>query len=380
MRTPTLTSRSLNRALLARQLLLRRAEVPVAKAVHHLLGLQAQAPMPPYYGLWSRLQDFDPHELGRMLNDREVVRMTLMRGTVHLVTARDALLLRPLLQPVIERGYNGAFRRRIAGVDLTELARATREIVDTTARNGEDPRAFLTARAIASRLIERGIGDDTEAIRYGLGVHVPLVQVPPRGVWGASGQAKYATLESWTGCQLEAQPNIEEVVLRYLRAFGPASVMDVQNWSGLTRCKPVLERLRPQLVTFRHELGKELFDLPDAPRPDPDLLAPVRLLGEFDNVLLGHSDRRRIIPSGALPWMDILSQGRHVNNMLVDGMLRATWWIERQGTDRATLAIRPIDPLTGEEQDEVESEARRMLDFAAADAAAREIRFDAAPG
>jgi Winged helix DNA-binding domain len=197
---------------------------------------------------------------------------------------------------------------------------------------------------------------------------------------GCRGQAKYATLESWTGRQLEAQPNIEEVVLRYLRAFGPASVMDVQNWSGLTRCKPVLERLRPQLETFRDELGKELFDLPDAPRPDPDLPAPVRLLGEFDNVLLGHADRRRIIPSGALPWMDILSQGRHVNNVLVDGMLRATWWIEREGKGRATLAIRPIDRLTGQERDEVEREARRMLDFAAADAPAHDIRFDAAPG
>ncbi len=281
---------------------------------------------------------------------------------------------------MIERGYNAAFRRRIAGVDLAELARATREIVDTTARNGEGPHTYLTARAVASRLVERGIGDDLEAIRYALGAHVPLVQVPPRGVWGASGQAKYATLESWTGRQLEAQPNIEEVVLRYLRAFGPALVMDVQNWSGLTRCKPVLERLRPQLETFRDELGKELFDLPDAPRPDPDLPAPVRLLGEFDNVLLGHADRRRIIPSGALPWMDILSQGRHVNNVLVDGMLRATWWIEREGKGRATLAIRPIDRLTGQERDEVEREARQMLDFAAADAPAHDIRFDAAPG
>jgi Winged helix DNA-binding domain len=364
MTDEVLDRRALNRALLGRQLLLRRVEMPVADAVEHLLGLQAQAPMPPYYGLWSRLEHFDPHVLGRMLADREAVRMTLMRGTVHLVTVRDALLLRPLMQVAIERGHNGAFGRRMGGADLRQLKAAVRELL------AEGP---LTARELAQRVVERGIGDDLEAIGNAARAHVPLVQLPPRGVWGAGGQARYATIEAWTGRELEAQPSIEAVVVRYLAAFGPASVMDAQSWSGLTRLKQVFERLRPRLLTFRDEDGRELFDLPDAPRPDPGLPAPVRFLGEYDNVLLGHADRRRIIPED-FPWDAMLAPGRFVNNLLVDGMLRATWWIERDGKRRATLAIRPFGEL---DREAVAEEARRMLDFAAAEAAERDLRFEA---
>jgi Winged helix DNA-binding domain len=361
--------RELNRALLERQLLLRRARSPVADTVELLLGMQAQAPLPPYYGLWSRLEGFNPHELGRMLEEREVVRLTLMRGTVHLVTVADALTLRPLVQPVIERSHSGAFRQRMAGADPQELAAATRELV------AEEP---IGARELGRRLVARGIGDDVEAIGYATRVHVPLVQVPPRGVWGAGGQVKYATLESWTGRELEREPSIDDVVLRYLAAFGPASAQDFQAWCGLTRMKEVFERLRPQLLAFRDEDGKELFDLPDAPRPEADLPAPVRLLGEYDNVLLGHADRRRIITKG-FPWQAMLLNGRFVNNLLVDGTLRATWWIERDGKRRATLVVRPYPELARAERDEVEAEARRMIDFAAAEFDERDVRFEPAP-
>jgi hypothetical protein len=361
--------RALGRALLERQLLLRRVNLPVTEVVEHLLGLQAQARMPPYQGLWSRLEGFDPHELGRLLTEREVVRLTLMRGTVHLVTVRDALLLRPLVQVVIERSHNGAFGRRMGGADPAELAAAVRRLLD------DRP---MTARELGRALVERGIGADPEAVGNAARVYVPLVQVPPRGVWGRSGRARYATLESWTGRELEDEPSIDEVVLRYLGSFGPATVADVQRWSGLTKLKAVLERLRPRLVTFRDEDGKELFDVPDAPRPDPDVPAPVRLLGEYDNVLLGHADRRRLVPED-FPWAAMLAPGRFVNNLLVDGMLRATWWIERDG-DRATLAIRPFQELSTAERDEVAAEAERMLAFSAADAERREVRFEAAVG
>ncbi len=359
---------ALNRALLDRQLLLRRIDVPVCEAVEHLLGLQAQAPLPPYYGLWSRLESFHPQELGRMLTDREAVRLTLMRGTVHLVTVRDALVLRPLVQGVIERVHNGAFGRRMGRADLGELAATVRELL------ADGP---LTARELGRRLVERGIGDDVEAIGNAARVYVPLVQVPPRGVWGAGGQARYATIESWTARELETEPSIETVVLRYLRAFGPASVMDVQSWSGLTRLNEVFEWLRPRLTSFRDEHRRELFDLPDAPRPDPDVPAPVRFLGQYDNVLLGHADRRRIIPEG-FPWQVMLAGGRFVNNLLVDGMLRGTWWIEREGRRRAMLAIRPFRKLSNVERDEVAAEAGRMLDLAAADVDVRNVRFEAA--
>ena len=342
----------------------------MAQEVEHLLGLQAQAPMPPYYGLWSRLGGFDPHELGRMLGEREVVRLTLMRGTVHLVTVRDALLLRPLTQVVIERQHSSAFGRRMGGADPAEIAAAVRELLDT------EP---LTARELGRALVARGIGDDEEAIGNATRVHVPLVQLPPRGVWGAGGRATYASLEAWTGAQLQTDPSVDEVVLRYLGAFGPASVMDMQSWSGLTRLRGAFERLRPLLVSFRGEEGAELFDLPDAPRPDPDTPAPVRLLGEYDNALLGHADRRRTIPED-FPWKAMLAPGRFVNNLLVDGELRATWWLERGGKRRATLGIRPARPLSDAQREAVHAEAQRMVDFAAAEAGAREVRFEPAVG
>jgi Winged helix DNA-binding domain len=358
--------RALNRALLDRQLLLRRTRRSVSDTIEHLVGLQAQSVPPTYYGLWSRLEGFDPHELGRMLTEREAVRMTLMRGTVHLVTVRDALLLRPLVQVVIERSHNGAFGRRMGGADLGELERAVREELDGEA---------LPARELGRRLVARGIGDDVEAMGNAVRVHVPLVQVPPRGVWGKSGQAKYATLESWTGRPLERNPSMDEMVLRYLAAFGPASVMDMQNWSGLTKLREAFERLRPRLVTFRNEEGTELFDLPDAPRPDPGAPAPVRFLGEYDNVLLGHADRSRVIPAG-FPWNEMLAHGRWVSNFLVDGMLRGTWWIERDGKRRATLGIRPFGELSSDERDEVAAEAERMVEFSEPEAAQRDVRFE----
>ena len=202
------------------------------------------------------------------------------------------------------------------------------------------------------------------------------MQLPPRGFWGEGGQAKYATLQAWAGQELEPHPSVDELVLRYLAAFGPASVKDVQSWSGLTKLAEVLERLRPRLVTFLDEDDVELFDLPEAPRPDAGVRAPVRLLGEYDNVLLGHADRRRIILED-FPWSAMLAPGRFVSNLLVDGMLRATWWIEREGKRSATLAIRPAGELTSAERDEVTGEAQRMLDFAAPDAARRELRFEA---
>jgi hypothetical protein len=168
-------------------------------------------------------------------------------------------------------------------------------------------------------------------------------------------------------------------VLRYLRSFGPASAMDAQSWSGLTRLGPVLERLRPRLLTFRDERGRELFDLPDGPRPDPGERAPVRFLGEYDNVLLGHADRRRVIPEG-FPRGAMLAHGRFVHNLLVDGMLRATWWIEREGRRHATLAIRPFGELSAGDRDEVAREAARVVDLVAGELPGRDVRFEPAVG
>jgi hypothetical protein len=357
-----LERRALNRALLQRQHLLSRIDAPVADTLEHLVGLQAQSPLLPYYGLWSRLNRFDPHELGRLLRDRKAVRLSLFRWTVHLVTAEDALRLRPLLQPVIERAFGA--RRRVSGSTLRRLVTATRELL------ADRP---LTERELGKELVARGLGEDPEQTGRSARVYVPLVQVPPRGVWGERGQAKYATLEAWTGRELEPESSAEALVLRYLGAFGPATVADMQRWSGLTKLRTAFEALRPRLVTFRDEDGKELFDLPDAPRPGPDVAAPVRFLAEYDNVLLGHADRRRIIPED-FPWRTILDQGHFVSNVLVDGMLRAMWRIERDGK-RATLLVRPTR-LTRAQREEVGAEAERMVELAAGEAEQRVVRFE----
>ena len=347
--------------------MLRRADLPVPDMVEHLVGLQAQEIMPPYYGLWSRLEGFDPNELGRLLEEREVVRLWLMRGTIHLVSVRDALAFKPLTQVVAERQHRGGhYGRRMGDADLEELVRVGRGLL------AEEP---LGARELGRRLVEQGIGEDAEAVGNAARAYLPLVQVTPRGVWGQRGQAKLATIESWTGREVEPEPSLDDFVLRYLRAFGPASVADIQNWSGLTRLKEVMERLRDRLVVFENESGKELFDLPDAPRPDPDVPAPERLLGEYDNILLGHADRTRIIPAD-FPWAAMLAPGRFVSSVLVDGMLRATWWFEREGKGAAVLAIRPFGRLSNREREEVAAEAQRMVDFAAGDAKTRDVRYE----
>jgi hypothetical protein len=365
----TLDDRALNRALLARQHLLRRAALSTPAAVEHLVGLQAQATLPPYVGLWSRLAGFDPHALGRMLTDRSAVRLTLLRGTVHLVTARDACTLRPLVQGVIEHGHRGAFGRHMGGVDLARLAADTRTLL----RDGP-----LTARELGRRLVARGIGTDVQAVGRAAGVYVPLVQVPPRGVWGAGGAAAYATLQAWTGGDLAPEPSVDALILRYLGAFGPASVRDAQAWSGLTRLASAFVRLRPRLAAFRDARGRELFDLPDAPRPPGEGPAPVRFLGEFDNVWLAHADRSRILPAG-YRWGHIV-HGRSLGHVLVDGMVRAGWWIERDGTRQATLTVRPFDSLSAGERDAVAAEGHGVLGFAALEVSRRDVRFEAARG
>ncbi|HEX5914286.1 MAG TPA: winged helix DNA-binding domain-containing protein, partial [Rubrobacter sp.] len=198
-----------------------------------------------------------------------------------------------------------------------------------------------------------------------------LVQVPPRGVWGRSGPAAHTTAESWLGRPLDSSPSIEDIVLRYLGAFGPATVKDVQTWSGLTRLGEVVERLRPRLRVFRDESGKELFDVPDAPMPDPDIPAPPRFLPEFDNLILSHADRTRFI---ADEYRKALTSkyGMVPAAFLVDGFVRGTWKSERS-RGRATQEIKPFEPLAREHRAALAEEGERLLRFTGAEDF--EIRF-----
>jgi hypothetical protein len=360
-----LSCRALNRALLARQLLLERVEMAPADAVEWLVGMQAQEPRDPYFALWSRLQDFDPSELERLISDRAAVRGPLMRTTLHLVTARDCLLLRPLLQPVLERVFQtgSPFGRRVAVAGRDEVLRYGRELLE------EQPRTLAQLRKL---LGERWPEADAEALAQAVHYIVPLVQLPPRGLWRSSGQAVWTTVEAWLGQPLDPEPSVDSVVLRYLAAFGPAGVNDAQTWCGLLRLREVFERLRPRLRSFCDEAGRELFDLPDAPLPDAETPAPVRFLPQYDNVFLSHADRsrigadedrKRLMLGGGLPCL-----------LLIDGFGAATWKIDRQGKS-ATLLVQPFRSLSDANGEAVVAEGERLLAFAAPGAVERSIRF-----
>jgi hypothetical protein len=354
-----LSLRTLNRALLERQMLLRRWKLPAAEAIEHLVGMQAQVPNSPYVGLWTRLEGFRPDELARLITERRVVRTPLMRATIHLVTARDCLALRPLVQPVLVRSFSGTFGQNLAGVDIETLVAAGRALVE------EQPR---TRAELGPLLKERWPDRDATSLAHAISYLIPLVQVPPRGIWGASGQATWTTAEAWLGRPLEPDPSLDEMVMRYLAAFGPATVRDIQTWSGLTRLREVTERLRPRLRTFRDEHGKELLDLPDAPRPDLDTPAPPRFLPEYDNVLLSHADRTRIIAYDHRER--VFTKGA----ALVDGFVRGTWKItRRRGT--ATLLIEPFELLPEKDRDALAEEGWRLVRFVGEGAEAFEVRF-----
>ncbi|MFF7636849.1 winged helix DNA-binding domain-containing protein [Kitasatospora sp. NPDC008050] len=382
-----LDRRALNRALLARQHLLAPAAMTPEQLVGHLVGLQAQATDPPYYGLWSRLADFTPEQLGGLLERRAVVRLGLQRGTIHLVTAEDCLTLRPLLQSVLDQGLRGAYGSRLAGLDLAALTERGRRLVE------ERPRTFQELGALlGAEYPER----DPAALAQVLRARLALVQVPPRGLWRSSGAAAHTTAEQWLGRPL-AEPadpadlaaRHERLVLRYLAVFGPASVADLQKWSGLTRLSAVVRRLRPRLAEFRDEAGRPLYDLPEAPRPDGGTPAPVRLVAPFDNLLLAHADRTRVLSEAYRPL--VMSQnGIVAGTLLVDGFVAGVWQLDRPAagrpasgaageTDRATVLVRPFAPLDRAGRAAAEGEAQRLLAFAepAAAAAGTRVRFDA---
>lgn len=361
----TLTRRALNRALLARQLLLERAGLTPAGAIEHLVGMQAQLPTAPYVGLWSRLLDFRPEHLSQLLTDRAAVRTSLMRATIHLVTAPDCLALHPVLETVHERGFQvgSPFGRRLRGVDLDAVLSAGRVLLDERPRTLSDLGA-----ALAGRWPDRDPASLAQAVRY----LVPAVQVPPRGLWGQTGQPVWATAQGWLGRPPDGDPRPDAVVRRYLGAFGPASVRDVQTWSGLTRLNEVVERLRPGLRAFRDERGTELFDLPDAPRPAEDAPAPPRFLPPLDNLLLSHADRTRVLPTEHRER----TISRQANGaLLVDGFVAGTWRLA-QSRRTATLHIEAFHRLPDEGA--VTAEGERLLTWhepsAASDVQLRVVR------
>jgi hypothetical protein len=357
--TTVLGKRALNRSLLARQMLLERVALPAERVMERLVGMQAQEPPDPYVALWTRLTDFNPDELVGMLESRAAVRATTMlRTTIHLLTADDAVWMRPILQPVAERTFvHTPFAKALNGVDLDDVIAHGRELLAGSP---------MTIAALGKRLAERWPDREPVPLGYVIRFHVPLVQIPPRGLWGRRGQPVLALTDEWVGRPMATSASVDDLVLRYLAAFGPATPADVQTWSWLTAVRPVLERLRPRLRTFRDEAGRELFDVPDAPLPDPETVAPVRFLPLYDNVFLSHKDRSRIV--------DPRHQGGDFLKgfVLVDGFLRAAW---KTGSEEgaARLVVRPVEPLEGQDRAEVGEEGERLLRFLHPDAARHEL-------
>jgi hypothetical protein len=353
-----LDTRQLNRATLDRQLLLRRAARPALDAIGHLAGLQAQAPLAPYVGLWTRLTGFGHDDLKDLLMERIVVRAHLMRNTVHLVTAADFVCFRPLFQPLTERALTGHFGRNLGGVDLAELRAVAAVLL------AETP---LTRGQIGERLSSRWPDHDPASLAYAATHLLHLVQVPPRGLWGQRGQASWFLASAWLGGLTSATPDtdtaLEQFVLRYLGAYGPATVHDIQAWSGLSRLREVTDRLGARLRPFTGPDGAELLDLPDAPRPDADVPAPPRFLPEYDNLLLSFADRSRVIP-GNRPVPLPPGNGATNGTLLIDGFWAADWTIIR-GRDQAVLEVRPFGPLGAAGPGAIAAEGRRLLEFAA---------------
>lgn len=353
----TLTLREQNRATLARQLLLERAPLDPIAAIERLVGLQAQLPQPPFVGLWSRLQDFEPTELADAIRKHEVVRATTMRATLHLLAASDYVTYRQTLHPALTEGWAKIAAGRGATFDLDEVLTAGREYI------AEAPRTFAE---LSAYLTSRWPDQDVGAMRYALRTHLPLVQLPTADPWCFPTQPAFTLAEPWLGQLIDPVDRLDALIRRYLAAFGPAGVTDMQTWSGLSGLGAAFEQLRPELAVYRAEGRRELFDLPDAPLPDADIPAPVRLLPEFDNLLLSHSNRTRVVASQHrtkvyLPGLRVAA------TILVDGVVAGTWRIERTET-RATLRVAPFATLSAADRSSLADEGERLLRFAAPDA------------
>ncbi|MEO7096960.1 MAG: winged helix DNA-binding domain-containing protein [Polyangiales bacterium] len=345
-----LSARALGRATLARQLLLEKAAIAPLDAISRVAGLQAQVPRPPFVGLWSRVAGFERDALHRLVHDRHAVRATLMRGTIHLVSAEDFIVMRAALAPVLSRGL-----KRLAGQNVAAVLRHVKKQLPATFG---DVRAALAAKF-------------PDADVYAVRMHLPVVLVPSESRWSYAGNAPFHDAETWLGRGL-AEAGLEALIRRYLAAFGPASVKDAQAWSGVRSLTPVFEAMRGELRTFVDAEGRELFDLPDAPRPAEDTPAPVRLLPEYDNLLLAFADHARIIEPARRPALTT-NNGIVAATFLVDGRVAGTWELSR---DKAAAAIRlrPFTKLSKAALTAVSAEAEALLRWHEPDAKRFTIR------
>ena len=363
MTSRTLTDRDLNHAMLTRQMLVERAALPVADAIEKCVGLHAQIPAAPYVGLWSRLADFHRDDLAALIENREVVKATLLRGTLHYFTRADYLLMHGTFRPIEERAWQLNIKGKSVP-DVDQLVAQIRRFME------EQPRSHAE---IVSEFKPLYPDVDPNLIRWATRTYLPQVQVPADKKWSYSGSPKWALAEQWLGEPILVGENRRELVRRYLRAFGPASADDMKTWSNLPGLKNVFNEMRDELVIVRHESGTELYDLPDMPLPDGDMPIPVRFIGDLDNVMFSHDDRTWIIADQhRRRWHGPNAIGRPI--FLVDGMVRGEWKVE-SGKQGASLVITAWEPIAKADRLALTDEAEKLIRFMEPDAKSVEVRF-----
>jgi hypothetical protein len=342
-----LSTRALNRALLARQLLLERSPLPLTRALEQVAGLQAQYAPSAYVALWSRLHDFQRDALTRALEERRAVQATLMRVTIHIVSARDFPLFAAGVRQTRRDLWLRTYRREIEGVDMEAVASRVRE-------------HLADGPVSAAELKQRLRADGFPGIAWnGAGLWLDMVRVPPSGTWDQRRADLYAAAADWLGRSNATEADgMEHLVRRYLGGFGPATLADIASWTGLpvTTCRRVVERLR--LRRFRDEQGDELLDLARAPLPDPERPAPVRFLPTWDATLLVHARRTQILPERYRSLVFSTKTPHSVSTFLVDGAVAGAWRYER-----GRLRLDPFDGLSRTVRRELEDEADRLAAF-----------------
>lgn len=348
-----LTRRELNRALLARQLLLQRGKLPVPRAVERLGGLQAQQASSPYLQLAARLEPFDRDQLTRALERRKLVKALLMRGTLHLVTPDDYWAFATVRRELGATLWPPAYEKLVPKARLAQLAKEALKELRGTNRTLKEMLTLLEPHARSPA---------TPAFLWRrLQGYAFVVHVPPSGSWGYNKEGVYATADEWIpGTPPPPAEAFNRLVLRYLAAFGPATKHDIGQWAGLPRVTPIVEALdRLELRTFRDEGGRTLYDVLRAPLPDPDTPAPVRLVPRFDNLVLAHDDRTRIL--GDVPVTRVVTKNAIVHaTILVDGFVAGTWRLEN-----GRVVLEPFGRLSRETQAALASEIERLEAFAA---------------
>lgn len=357
----TLSLKTLNRTTLARQLLWARQPLSATEAVSHLVAMQSQIPNPPYIGLWSRLAGFVRDDLTQAMQRGEVVRVAMHRSTLQLMTAHDYQVFWCVVKPALEKGLRSFFGKRLGALDFDRLIEAAQAFIE------ESPRAMGELRAFLLKVMPEG---DPAAMSYLIRTFIPLVQVFPAGTWGKGSSASYALATQRLGAMSEEASPLA-LFKRYLKAFGPASVMDFQTWAGMTKIQAEIDPFREEFVLYRDENGRELFDLPEMSLAEEAMPVPVRFLPEYDNILIAHADRRRVIADEHRAKV-FLTAGRILGTCWVDGFVAGTWKAERQRKD-AVLTVSLFEDVPSATQEAIVAEAEALLAFIEPNATLKQV-------